>query len=129
MFARCLWEVGTCSSLLSWSTPSFSTWLLRTLSLCLLLSQPLQDISQNLVSRPPTCPTALQPGAQGSSQLPSVFPAQGIPPGLSSTSVTLCIGCTRSSPHVWPHLPSQVRSHEQGSRRHPLQRGHSRGRW
>lgn len=35
--------------------------------------------------------------------------------------VTLCVGCTRSSPHVWPHLPSQVRSREQGSRWHPLQ--------
>ena len=122
LFTRCLWEVGSRSPRLPWSTASFSTG-----SSAISLPPPVsvtpghqpelgEQAAHSLLR-----PCSLEPRA-AASFLPR-FLLRGIPSGLSSTSVALCVGCTRSGPHVWPHLPSQVRSREQGGRGHPLQRG------
>ena len=121
LFTRCLWEVGSCSPRLPWSTASFSTGLLRPLSASPVSATPgPQPELGEQATHMPLRPCSLEPRAAAS--FPPRFLLQGIPPGLSSTSVALCVGCT-SGPHAWLHLPSQVRSREQGSRGHPLQRG------
>ena len=86
LFTRCLWEVGSCSPRLPWSTASFSTGLLRPLS---------------------ASPVSATPGPQ-----PELGEqATHMPPGLAAWSpgqppASLRVSCYRESHQVFHRLLS-----------------------